>query len=91
MSKTKKYDVEVNIVKGEGLKAADTDGKSDPLVKVKAHGTTFQTKAIKHNLNPEWNEKFDLKKKYHLVNQFYSKFMMRILYVMISWVQQLIH
>jgi len=62
MSKTKKYDVEVNIVKGEGLKATDTDGKSDPLVKVKAHGTTFQTKAIKHNLNPEWNEKFDLKK-----------------------------
>jgi len=50
------------IVKAEGLKSADRDGKSDPFVKLKVHGTTFQTKTVKHNLNPEWNEKFEVKK-----------------------------
>jgi Ca2+-dependent lipid-binding protein len=37
----------------------DSDGKSDPYIKVDVDGFCLQqTKVVSKNLNPEWDEKF---------------------------------
>lgn len=52
----------IHIQFAKGLKAADSDGTSDPFVKV--YPTTpkassiFKTSVVKKSLNPIWNEKF---------------------------------
>eukprot|EP00245_Coleochaete_scutata_P016853 TRINITY_DN804_c1_g1_i2.p1 TRINITY_DN804_c1_g1~~TRINITY_DN804_c1_g1_i2.p1 ORF type:complete len:508 (+),score=139.15 TRINITY_DN804_c1_g1_i2:72-1595(+) len=51
----------VKVVRGKGLKNVDVMGKSDPYVIV--HTRVLwpeKTKIIDNNLNPEWNEQFEL-------------------------------
>ncbi|KAK3518986.1 hypothetical protein QTP70_016199 [Hemibagrus guttatus] len=35
-------------------------GKSDPYVKIRVGGSTFKTRVIKENLNPVWNELYEV-------------------------------
>ena len=49
----------VRLLRGEGLMAADKDGKSDPFVKLALGGQAFTSKTIKKTLNPRWNEVFE--------------------------------
>ena len=49
----------VRLLRGEGLMAADKDGKSDPFVKLALGGQAFTSKIIKKTLNPRWNEVFE--------------------------------
>ena len=50
----------LHVKHGVGLKAMDSNGKSDPYVVLTAGGLTKQTKVIKANLDPVWNETFQL-------------------------------
>ncbi|XP_030470579.1 synaptotagmin-2-like [Syzygium oleosum] len=65
-SKAAKKPVEilnVKVVRGIKLKKKDVMGKSDPYVKLKLTEDKLSTKktTVKHsNLNPEWNEEFNL-------------------------------
>lgn len=40
------------------MPAADSNGKSDPYVKLKVNGQTKKSKVVKKNLNPHWDEEF---------------------------------
>lgn len=49
----------VQVIEGKGLRAEDTNGLSDPFVKLNISGDKKKekkTKTIKKSLNPEWNE-----------------------------------
>jgi Ca2+-dependent lipid-binding protein len=47
----------IDIVRASGLLSKDSNGKSDPFVKVYLNGEEFyHTKTKKKTLNPEWNE-----------------------------------
>lgn len=35
-------------------------GKSDPYVKIRVTGITFRSRTIKENLNPIWNELYEV-------------------------------
>lgn len=35
-------------------------GKSDPYVKINVGGVTFKSHTIKENLNPTWNEMYEV-------------------------------
>ena len=51
--------VDVTIIKGTDLVAADFGNKSsDPYVILTSPHTQHKTEIIKKNLNPEWNETF---------------------------------
>jgi Ca2+-dependent lipid-binding protein len=61
---TETYKLIVNVIKATDLLGADIGGKSDPYVAV---GWAYsrekhkpKTKVIKKNLNPEWDETFEL-------------------------------
>ena len=53
----------VHLLRGEGLKAADKNGLSDPFVKLSLgkgpEKQTFTSKTIMKTLEPRWNSKFD--------------------------------
>lgn len=38
-------------------------GKSDPYVKIRVGGTTFKSRVIKENLNPVWNELYEVRQQ----------------------------
>lgn len=38
-------------------------GKSDPYVKIRVGGTTFKSRVIKENLNPVWNELYEVQQQ----------------------------
>eukprot|EP01114_Cavostelium_apophysatum_P006544 TRINITY_DN1790_c0_g1_i1.p1 TRINITY_DN1790_c0_g1~~TRINITY_DN1790_c0_g1_i1.p1 ORF type:complete len:300 (+),score=33.20 TRINITY_DN1790_c0_g1_i1:266-1165(+) len=50
----------IRVIEARGLRAADTNGKSDPYAIVKIRGTqkTFRTKIVYKTLSPMWNEEF---------------------------------
>ena len=50
------------MIKGINLLDADFSlvGKSDPYVKISGIGIKLKTKVILNNLNPIWNETFDI-------------------------------
>ncbi|EPE09723.1 c2 domain-containing protein [Ophiostoma piceae UAMH 11346] len=51
----------VDVLDGENLPAADSNGKSDPYCKFELNGTeVFKTKVQKKTLNPAWNEFFEI-------------------------------
>ena len=51
--------VRVHLLRGEGLKAVDKNGKSDPLVKLSLGKKTFTSKTIMKTLEPRWNSTFE--------------------------------
>ncbi|GAQ82809.1 synaptotagmin family protein [Klebsormidium nitens] len=52
----------VRVLRARALLAADSNGTSDPYVKIHVGPRSAQTRVIKHELNPEWNEVFAFNK-----------------------------
>lgn len=50
--------VKLTIEKAKGLRAADTNGLSDPFVKFEYRGTNYKTQIKKKTLDPVWSETF---------------------------------
>ncbi|KAH6634070.1 C2 domain-containing protein [Chaetomium sp. MPI-SDFR-AT-0129] len=51
----------VDLIDGQNLPAADSNGKSDPYVKFELNGQEiFKSKVQKKTLNPAWNEFFNV-------------------------------
>ncbi|XP_034022626.1 extended synaptotagmin-1 isoform X3 [Thalassophryne amazonica] len=49
-----------NLVPKDNLMGGMVKGKSDPYVKVNIGGETFTSRVIKGNLNPTWNEMYEV-------------------------------
>uniref|UniRef100_A0A8C2X5Y5 Extended synaptotagmin 1 n=1 Tax=Cyclopterus lumpus TaxID=8103 RepID=A0A8C2X5Y5_CYCLU len=49
-----------NLVPKDNLMGGMVKGKSDPYVKINIGGETFTSQIIKSNLNPTWNEMYEL-------------------------------
>lgn len=39
-------------------------GKSDPYVKLKVGGRSFRTRVVREDLNPRWNEVFEVRSEW---------------------------
>ena len=52
------YEVNIRLESASGLKAADSNGKSDPFIKFKLNRKTQQSKTVKRTVDPVWNEDF---------------------------------
>mmetsp|Transcript_39510 Transcript_39510/g.99602 ORF Transcript_39510/g.99602 Transcript_39510/m.99602 type:complete len:174 (+) Transcript_39510:75-596(+) len=50
----------IKLIDGKDLAAKDDNGKSDPFVVIKCGHATVKSNVIKANLNPVWNQTFDL-------------------------------
>lgn len=51
----------MRLLHANNLMAADSNGKSDPYVKLSSAGVEKKSKTIKKTLDPVWNEVFELK------------------------------
>lgn len=40
-------------------------GKSDPYVKTRVGGVSFQSRVVQENLNPTWNELYEVPQLFH--------------------------
>lgn len=50
----------MKVIEGKGLGAFDSNGKSDPYVKIKCNGKNLgRSQIIKNTLNPVWNYVLD--------------------------------
>lgn len=49
-----------NLVPKDNLMGGMVKGKSDPYVKINIGGETFTSQVIKSNLNPTWNEMYEV-------------------------------
>jgi len=59
--KNSKLQLDLTIVRACDLPAADRGGTSDPFVQVAVAKHKVRTKTIKKDLNPEFNEKYEMK------------------------------
>ncbi|KAI1296773.1 Multiple C2 and transmembrane domain-containing protein 1 [Halotydeus destructor] len=61
-AKTQQWDSVVNVilVEGKNLPSKDENGLSDPYVKFRLGNEKYRSKVIPKELNPKWNEQFDL-------------------------------
>ncbi|XP_026092477.1 extended synaptotagmin-1-like [Carassius auratus] len=51
----------IHLVEAQSLVAEDMgEGKSDPYVKIQVGGLAFKSQVIKENLNPVWNELYEV-------------------------------
>jgi Ca2+-dependent lipid-binding protein len=50
----------LKIICGNDLEAMDISGTSDPYVKIKSGSSSHKTRIIYKNLNPEWDEEFEM-------------------------------
>ena len=48
----------VRVIEARNLQAMDSNGFSDPYVKLQLGKQRFKTKVIKMNLNPTWDQEF---------------------------------
>lgn len=56
------YELNVKLREGKNLAVRDLCGSSDPYVKFILNGNTvYKSKIIFKNLNPQWNEEFNIK------------------------------
>lgn len=51
-----------NLVPKDNLMGGMVKGKSDPYVNINIGGETFTSQVIKSNLNPTWNEMYEVNK-----------------------------
>lgn len=49
-----------NLVPKDNLMGGMVKGKSDPYVKINIGGETFTSQVIRSNLNPTWNEMYEV-------------------------------
>ncbi|XP_056606142.1 extended synaptotagmin-1 isoform X1 [Triplophysa dalaica] len=49
-----------NLVPKDNMMGGMVKGKSDPYVKIQIGGETFKSQVIKENLNPTWNEMYEV-------------------------------
>lgn len=49
-----------NLIPKDNLMGGMVKGKSDPYVKINIGGETFTSQVIKGNLNPTWNEMYEV-------------------------------
>lgn len=49
-----------NLVAKDNLMGGMVKGKSDPYVKINVGGFAFKSHVIKENLNPTWNEMYEV-------------------------------
>ena len=55
------YELDIFLKEGKNLAVRDSNGLSDPYVKVLLNGSNvYKSKTILKNLNPQWNERFTL-------------------------------
>jgi Ca2+-dependent lipid-binding protein len=55
------YELDIYLKEGKNLAVRDSNGLSDPYVKVLLNGSNvYKSKTILKNLNPQWNERFTL-------------------------------
>ncbi|XP_033482197.2 uncharacterized protein esyt1b [Epinephelus lanceolatus] len=57
------------LVAKDNLMGGMVKGKSDPYVKINIGGVTFKSHVIKENLNPTWNEMYELVLSRHSVQE----------------------
>lgn len=50
-----------NLIAKDNFMGGMVKGKSDPYVKIRVAGITFRSHTIKENLNPTWNELYEVK------------------------------
>lgn len=50
-----------NLVAKDNLMGGMVKGKSDPYVKINIGGVVFKSQVIKENLNPTWNEMYEVR------------------------------
>lgn len=50
-----------NLVAKDNLMGGMVKGKSDPYVKINIGGVAFKSQVIKENLNPTWNEMYEVR------------------------------
>lgn len=48
------------LIAKDNLMGGMVKGKSDPYVKINIGGVTFKSHVIKENLNPTWNEMYEV-------------------------------
>eukprot|EP00475_Leptophrys_vorax_P032002 TRINITY_DN4892_c1_g1_i3.p1 TRINITY_DN4892_c1_g1~~TRINITY_DN4892_c1_g1_i3.p1 ORF type:complete len:1239 (+),score=404.15 TRINITY_DN4892_c1_g1_i3:101-3817(+) len=53
--------LKITAVEGKDLPAADSNGKSDPFIKIKIRDDTWKTRHVDKTLNPVWNETHEFK------------------------------
>ncbi|XP_076612847.1 uncharacterized protein LOC143336510 [Chaetodon auriga] len=58
-----------NLVAKDNLMGGMVKGKSDPYVKINIGGVAFKSHVIKENLNPTWNEMYELVLSGHSVQE----------------------
>jgi len=58
--KKKTKELKITIVRALNLAAKDRNGLSDPYCEVVFHNKKFKTNVISNNLNPAWNETFEI-------------------------------
>ena len=56
----RKLVLNLQVIRGKEFASMDINGSSDPYCKLKYGEKTFQTRIIMENLNPEWDEDFDM-------------------------------
>lgn len=49
-----------NLIAMDSLMGGMVKGKSDPYVKIAVGTTTYKSHVIKENLNPTWNEMYEV-------------------------------
>jgi hypothetical protein len=49
-----------NLVPKDNMMGGMVKGKSDPYVKINIGGETFESRVINRNLNPTWNEMYEV-------------------------------
>lgn len=58
-----------NLVAKDNLMGGMVKGKSDPYVKINVGEVTFKSHVIKENLNPTWNEMYEVVVKGHSIQE----------------------
>uniref|UniRef100_UPI0037E780EC extended synaptotagmin-1 isoform X2 n=1 Tax=Semicossyphus pulcher TaxID=241346 RepID=UPI0037E780EC len=58
-----------NLVAKDNLMGGMVKGKSDPYVKINIGGVAFKSHVIKENLNPTWNEMYEVVLREHSVQE----------------------
>lgn len=49
-----------NLIAKDNFMGGMVKGKSDPYVKIRVAGITYRSHTIKENLNPVWNELYEV-------------------------------